>query len=611
MGVRVLWFGAWAIWGLFACSHEQGLGEHGDDGFAVGTLPLQLPPSPPGLCGGDGSAKECGPQGCAEAPAGPPVGPARPSGIGQAPPAPPAQPSFQPAPAPPGAPIPAPVPAPPVIPPVVPPPGQAPVPMCSDGISDAGVATCGDAGVAAAQAALGGPDVPQCAMVRPARASTLYLSADDSNSMAGPVIARSMIRQGRRVPAHVVRPWEFLNYYDFDFAPAAPGEVRIVPQLSSCPDDDRLSLQVALSAEARAPRDRAALTLTFVIDTSGSMGTANGTGESPIQLARAAVQAMASQLQAGDVVSIVTWNTSQQDILAGHMVNGPNDAALLAAARGLVANGGTDLQAGLLRGYELAEAHYGTGRVNRVVIISDGVANVGVTDEALIARHADDEEGEAGIYLAGIGVGDGVNDTLMNAVTDAGRGAYVFLDSSGEAQRVLGERFLQVVDLAVRNVRLEVTLPYHLVIEKFFGEVASTDASKVRPQHMAPNDAMLFFQVLRACEPSLLRGDDRIRIRATWETPNGREQRSALVDTTLNALAGDDDDLTKAAAIAGYAEALVAVASTTDVDGQRRLLMQALADVQTAKDAAIDPDLLEVAELLNRYLDQFPAPAAP
>jgi Ca-activated chloride channel family protein len=400
------------------------------------------------------------------------------------------------------------------------------------------------------------------------------------------------------VPAHVIRPWEFLNYYDFRFEPAEPDEVRMHAQLSSCPQDDRLSLQVALQAEQRANDARAPLTITLVLDTSGSMGG------SPIALERAAVRAIASQLRAGDVVSAVTWAEVQTPVLEGHEVTGPNDSALLALASSLDAGGGTNLHGGLVHGYALAERYYGADRINRVVLVSDGQANVGVTDETLIGEHADDEEGEAGIYLAGIGVGDGVNDTLMNVVTDAGRGTYIYLDSEAEAQRMLGARFLQAIDLAVRNVRLEVTLPYHLVLEEFYGEVASTDASLVRPQHLAPNDAMLFFQVLRACEPELLRGDDRILLRATWQTTHTREDKETVIDTTLNALAGDDADLTKGAAIAAYADALIAAASPGASGERTAILTEALQTVRAAQNADTDPDLIEIAGLLERYVSR-------
>jgi Ca-activated chloride channel homolog len=413
------------------------------------------------------------------------------------------------------------------------------------------------------------------------------------------VIARRLINTGQRVPASIVRTWEFLNYYDFAFEPASPSMVRIIPQLSSCPTNGELALQVALQSEARSPSARRAINLTFVLDTSGSM---DGT---PIKLLRAAVLAVSKQLRKGDIVSMVTWNTQQNELLSAHPVSGPDDPKLSSIASGLSANGGTNLHAGLVKGYELAKQSYKPDRINRLLLISDGIANVGITDENLIGQYADDEEGQEGIYLSGVGVGDGVNDTLMNTVTDAGRGAYVYLDSVEEAEKMLGERFLQIVDLAARAVRLEVTLPWYMQVHKFHGEQISTDPTKVRPQHLGPNDAMLFFQVLKACDARLIHGDDRIRIRATWETPYSREPRQAVIDTMMNALAGDDAKLTKAAAIAGWAEALAAVDRTADPAARKALLDRALGNVLTAESASTDPDLIEIAELIGKYAKLF------
>ena len=444
-----------------------------------------------------------------------------------------------------------------------------------------------------------------CQSLDSSKPYTLYESADDSNSTASPVIARALIRAGRHVPPDIVRPWEFLNYYTFNFEPAQPGQVRIIPQLSSCPVNGQLSLQVALQSEHRSPAQRAPLNITFVLDTSGSMGGGNQTGQQPIELERDAVLAIAGQLRTNDVVSMVTWSTTQNNILVGHKVTGPDDPAIVSAAQGLTAGGGTDLHAGLVRGYELAKQSYAANRINRVVLISDGIANVGVTDADLIGKYADDEEGQAGIYLAGIGVGQGVNDTLMNKVTNVGRGAYVYLDSAAEAQKMLGRRFLSVIDLAARSVRLEVTLPWYLGVAKFYGEQMSKNPAKVRPQHLGPNDAMLFFQVLKACDPSLLHGDDHIRLRATWQVPFTREKRDAVIYTTLNALAGDDANLTKAAAITGYAEAVGLAGQAPDPASSIKLLKNALDNVKAAKNATTDPDLLEIAGLLQSYIKVF------
>jgi Ca-activated chloride channel family protein len=437
-----------------------------------------------------------------------------------------------------------------------------------------------------------------CELADDDQAAKLYLSADDSNSTASPVIARRMIRAGLRVPASVIRPYEFLNYYDFSFEPARAGEVRIVPQLSSCPVDNQLNLQVALQSEARAPDDRRRLNLTLVVDTSGSMEGA------PLLLARAALLAMASQLQKGDLISLIFWNAVQDVRLDGHEVSGPDDPDFLSQVDSLVAGGGTDLYSGLVTGYRVASANRADDRINRVIMISDGGANIGVTDEQLISSYADDEEGDEGIYLAGIGVGEGYNDFLMNSVTDAGRGSYVYLDSADEAQRMLGDRFVQVIDVAARGVRLELTLPWYMQVTKFFGEHISTDRTKVKPQHLAPNSAMVFFQVLEACDPALLNGDDRIQMRATWTRPFTREKRSTTINTTLNELAGDDRDIEKAAVIAGYAEALAAVEGTTIEEGLE-ILQTAYDDVINAPKADEDPDLIEIAELLARYAANY------
>jgi len=92
-------------------------------------------------------------------------------------------------------------------------------------------------------------------------------------------------------------------------------------------------------------------------------------------------------------------------------------------------------------------------------------------------------------------------------------------------------------------VRLEVTLPWYFQVQKFFGEAISTDAAKVRPQHLGPNDAMLFFQIIKACDASLIHGDDRIRLRATWEIPFTRQAKDTVIDAALNDLAGGRDRL--------------------------------------------------------------------
>src|SRR5690606_29804732 len=107
--------------------------------------------------------------------------------------------------------------------------------------------------------------------------------------------------------------------------------------------------------------------------------------------------------RAGDTVSVVEWSTNFNPVLAGYPVSGPNDAMLLSKVDALVTGGGTDLSGGLNAGYSLAANVFDGAKTNRVVLISDGGANVGITDEELIGENAA-AEGADGIYLVGIGV---------------------------------------------------------------------------------------------------------------------------------------------------------------------------------------------------------------
>ena len=256
---------------------------------------------------------------------------------------------------------------------------------------------------------------------------------------------------------------------------------------------------------------------------------------------------------------MVTWNTSQSVLHDGHMVTGANDPAILAVADQLFAAGGTDLSAGLfVKGYQLAQANYGQDRLNRVVLISDGGANAGVTDQNLIAMNSADADQE-GIYLAGVGVGPApsYNDSLMDTVTDKGRGAYVYLDGPDEATRMFVDRFAETFDIAARSVQMQLTMPWYFTMKKFYGEAYSSNAAAIEPQHLAPSDAMIFEEVIGACDASQIHGSDTISVHATWTEPVTYVPRTTDFSITIDQmLAAAGPGITKGKAIVGYAEAL-------------------------------------------------------
>lgn len=412
----------------------------------------------------------------------------------------------------------------------------------------------------------------------PAEPVTFFVSADDSNSQALPVWVRHLAQSGQGLSWLPSRPYEFLNYYDFDFGPQS--DVSIVPQLRET--EDGLSLLVAVVAPDKALDARRPLNLTLSLDQSGSMG---GDG---IAGMRYAMRAIAAELMDGDRVSIVSWAASKNVLLDNYFVSGPNDVSLLSIINGIGTGGGTDLEGGLARAYAIAAGNASPTTLDRVVLISDGGANLGVTSADLIAEHAEDGDTD-GIYLAAIGTG-ALRDPMLDTITDLGRGSYLYIDSEEEANRKLrGPAFLSTLDLAAREVQLDLTLPEGLVIEVFSGEEISTNPEEVRPQHLAPNDAMLYHFALVDCLDGSEWGSRAIDMHVEWLEPFTGMPRSADLSVTLQQLLqGPTEQVLKADAILRYARLVSGENLDSDVVREARLALPN------------DDDIQEVSQILQQ-----------
>lgn len=429
---------------------------------------------------------------------------------------------------------------------------------------------------------------PEC---EDAEAKTLYLSPDDSNSMSSPVQARSAALAGDSLGLVRFRTWEFFNYYTFDY-PRPDLSEDLDLQASMVPSETvegEFILQIA--AISPKPETRAPMNITLVLDTSGSMS-----GE-PIARLKDACAAIAGALQEGDVISIVTWSSEQDAILSGHVVSGPDDEVLTAAISAIASGGGTDLSGGLEAGYALAEIYRAADRINRVVLISDGGANMGVTDEELIGRYAGSQN-EDGIYMVGVGVGeaDDYNDLLMDQVTDAGKGASLFIPTTAEAELILGERFGSTMDVWARDVGVQLDLPQGFEIVTFSGEEYSTEQSEIEPQHLAPDDTMVFHQTIRHCDPDTLTGEEQLSITLTWQDAVTFEPSSRSLSLSMNELTAQDPALLlKGAAIYAYAEGMEDYAYGTDEEAAAIDAILARAEDHNPGDA----DLAEIRAVLG------------
>ncbi|MEM9453520.1 MAG: VWA domain-containing protein [Myxococcota bacterium] len=430
---------------------------------------------------------------------------------------------------------------------------------------------------------------------------TLYLSPDDSNSISSPVQVReAVLGDWGSVQSIAIRTWEFFNYYSFGY-PAAPeaGDVAITPSLlhTEGTAGDYL-LQIGISSHELTAATRAPINVTLVLDTSGSMaGLA-------MDMLRETCLAIASSLREGDTVSMVTWSTEDAVVLGGHSIAGPDDPTLRSELEALEAGGGTDLNGGLVAGYELAQQVYDPERINRIVLVSDGGANVGITDIDLIAQHAGNAD-EDGIYMVGVGVGDPVayHDNLMDTVTDVGKGASVFIASEEDAWSVFGDDFISTIDVAARDVQIRLDLPPGFEIVRTSTEELSTDKGDVEPQHLAPNDAMVFHQQIRTCAPDLVTDEDTLAVTVSYYDARTFEARELRHEVSFGELlAADPAQLLKGAAIFTYAESLKAY-KNSDHDGRDAIMTDAFDALQRAEQALPeDPDLAEIRVVLEALL---------
>jgi Ca-activated chloride channel family protein len=211
-------------------------------------------------------------------------------------------------------------------------------------------------------------------------------------------------------------------------------------------ESGKFHLQVGLRSKDQSLKSMSPLNLTLLLDNSGSM---NGNS---LSLAKETIIEICKHLTDRDRISLITVNRQSNIILNNQKAK---LKAVQDALSGIEANDITDLTEGIKKAYEIAGQNYDANSLNRVIVLSDGATNAGKESLELISKYSQDSDRQ-GIYLVGIGFGQGFNDNLMNHFTDKGRGGYLFIDSSSEIKRFSNPvYFVSVFDIALKDVRLK------------------------------------------------------------------------------------------------------------------------------------------------------------
>lgn len=205
-------------------------------------------------------------------------------------------------------------------------------------------------------------------------------------------------------------------------------------------------------------RARPPVNVAFVIDRSGSMG-----GQK-IELAKRAVQTAVSLLKPTDRFAIVSYD-DQIDVVVPS--TGATAEAKRNATRALEhvdARGSTNLGEGWLRGCEQVAAIHDERYISRVILLTDGLANQGITDHDELRRHAGALR-ERGVMTTTIGLGEDFNEELLKAMSLAGGGNFYFVEHASQILDTMTSELQETLDIVARAVTLTVSGPNILAVE--------------------------------------------------------------------------------------------------------------------------------------------------
>ncbi len=259
-------------------------------------------------------------------------------------------------------------------------------------------------------------------------------------------------------------------------SPVQAAQVQIGAELGHAAIDrktaDRVYLRLSLKTLAAKTKDkRAPINVALVIDRSGSMS-----GER-LAAAKKGAEVALERLGSDDVVSLVAYN-HEVDVLrkAGRL--GAQRDVLQTAIDGLTASGTTALYAGVKEGGEQVDTHRSDLNVNRVVLLSDGLANVGPSTPRALAELGR-ELASKGISVSTIGLGLEYNEDLMQRLAAASDGNHAFVERPSDLAEIFDREFGDALSVAARDIIIQIECKSGFTPKRVLGREADISGNRV------------------------------------------------------------------------------------------------------------------------------------
>ena len=297
-------------------------------------------------------------------------------------------------------------------------------------------------------------------------ALTAAAQAQEGASTAAAARTRYLSEMGLIPESRTVAVEEFVNYHRHQIGRPKAGEAVLLDVRWG---NDRVSaaapeavLQVGFStALAGDRRQLPPANLALVIDKSGSMADAD-----KLSRVKEALLTLVTQLRETDTLSLIVFDSEAQVLMPARRVG---DRELVRRLiRQLEPGSSTNIHAGLMLGYQEALKNLSREGANRVILLTDGIANQGVTNPTQIAR---DSLGfnDRGVDLSTIGVGLDLNKDLLRELAKSGRGLFHFVADAQDIDKVFLKEVQSLVAPVASDPNLEVEFGPDLELAQVYG----------------------------------------------------------------------------------------------------------------------------------------------
>ncbi|MDO5652426.1 MAG: VWA domain-containing protein [Moraxella sp.] len=264
---------------------------------------------------------------------------------------------------------------------------------------------------------------------------------------------RRFLHDGSLPPVGAVRVEEFVNYFDYTYPVPTDGKPFAVHSavIDSPWQAGAKIVRIGIKAKEMSVQALPPANLVFLVDVSGSMNAPN-----KLTLAKQTLRLLTEQLRPQDTITLITYANGEKLVLPPTKGTAENKATILRVINELSAGGSTAGEQAIQLAYTQAEQAYIKDGINRILLLTDGDFNVGITDfdtlKSMVAQKR-----KLGVSLSTFGFGTGnYNEYMMEQLADAGDGNYSYIDNANEAKKVLSRQLSSTLATVAQDVKVQV-----------------------------------------------------------------------------------------------------------------------------------------------------------